>query len=72
MVSTGATNREIVAHLRLAQGTVKNTVSALLRKLGQRDRTGLAPHLVEQLASSVRREGTSGPDGAGPTAGRWK
>lgn len=46
LVATGATNQEIADELCLAMGTVKNTVSALLRKLEQRDRTGLALHLV--------------------------
>lgn len=71
MVSTGATNQEIAEHLCLAQGTVKNTVSALLRKLDQRDRTGLALYLVEQRAASARWEEACGSDVGSPTAGRW-
>lgn len=41
-LATGANNREIAQQLSLAEGTVKNHISSLLRKLEQRDRTGLA------------------------------
>lgn len=48
-VAQGRTNAEIAGALVLAEGTVKNHVSALLRKLGARDRTGLALALYKTL-----------------------
>lgn len=44
-VATGASNADIASALHLSHGTVKNHVSALLRKLGQPDRTKLALYL---------------------------
>lgn len=41
-VARGASNAEIAEAMHLTQGTVKNHVSAVLRKLDQRDRTALA------------------------------
>ncbi|WP_440710666.1 response regulator transcription factor [Herbiconiux sp. YIM B11900] len=50
LVARGLPNAEIAAHLHLAHGTVKNTVSALLRKLGEPDRTALALRLARGVA----------------------
>ncbi|RME84742.1 MAG: DNA-binding response regulator [Caldilineae bacterium] len=39
LIAEGCTNREIAQRLFLAEGTVKNYVSAILAKIGARDRT---------------------------------
>jgi DNA-binding NarL/FixJ family response regulator len=46
-VARGATNREIARLMFISEGTVKNHVSAVLRKLVLRDRTALAIALNE-------------------------
>ena len=56
MVAEGLTNQEIAARMVLAEGTVKNHVSALLRKLRAADRTVLALTLYKALHSG--RDGT--------------
>jgi DNA-binding NarL/FixJ family response regulator len=56
LVAKGMPNADIAARLQLAHGTVKNTVSVLLRKLEVRDRTALALRLARELPA--------GPDGA--------
>jgi len=45
LVAEGRTNAQIAERLHLARGTVKNVVSALLRKLDVSDRTALALRL---------------------------
>jgi DNA-binding NarL/FixJ family response regulator len=42
LLAKGLTNRQIAEHLFLAEGTVKNYVSAILQKLGVDDRTQAA------------------------------
>ncbi len=42
VLAKGYTNKEIAAHLHLAEGTVKNYVTSILGKIGARDRTQAA------------------------------
>ena len=56
LVAEGLSNQAIAARMVLAEGTVKNHVSALLRKLRAADRTVLALTLYKALHSG--RDGT--------------
>jgi DNA-binding NarL/FixJ family response regulator len=47
-VGSGATNAEIARALYISEGTARNHVSKILRKLGLRDRTQLAIYAVER------------------------
>ena len=51
LVGEGRTNREIAGLLYITEGTVKNHVSSVLRKLGLRDRTQLALRAVAGRSS---------------------
>jgi DNA-binding NarL/FixJ family response regulator len=48
LVGAGASNREIANRLYITEGTAKNHISKILRKLGLRDRTQLALYAVER------------------------
>ncbi|WDZ90474.1 response regulator transcription factor [Nocardiopsis sp. HUAS JQ3] len=48
LVGTGATNREVARALFITEGTAKNHVTSILRKLGLRDRTRLALWIRER------------------------
>lgn len=54
LVAQGMTNGQIATRLVLAEGTVKNHVSALLRKLAAPDRTALALALYRALHPSAQ------------------
>ena len=50
LVGTGATNREVARALFITEGTAKNHVTNILRKLDLRDRTALALWVSEREA----------------------
>ena len=54
LVGRGATNAEISCALYISEGTARNHVSKVLRKLGLRDRTQLAIYAVEHGLSDRR------------------
>lgn len=54
LVGRGATNAEISRALYISEGTARNHVSKILRKLGLRDRTQLAIYAVEHGWSERR------------------
>lgn len=53
LVARGLPNAEIAGRLHLAHGTVKNTVSALLRKFAEPDRTALALRLARESTAGA-------------------
>jgi DNA-binding NarL/FixJ family response regulator len=61
LVGTGATNREIAHRLYITEGTAKNHISKILRKLGLRDRTQLALYAVERGWTERARSPDSPP-----------
>jgi DNA-binding NarL/FixJ family response regulator len=48
LVGRGASNADIARALYISEGTARNQVSKILRKLGLRDRTRLAVHAIER------------------------
>lgn len=61
LLGAGATNREIAHYLYITEGTAKNHISKILRKLGLRDRTQLALYAVEQGWTTGARSPDSQP-----------
>jgi DNA-binding NarL/FixJ family response regulator len=61
LVGAGATNREIAHRLYITEGTAKNHISNILRKLGLRDRTQLALYAVERGWTTGARSPDSSP-----------
>ncbi len=61
LVGAGATNQEIALRLYITEGTAKNHISKILRKLGLRDRTQLALYAVERGWTTGARSPDSPP-----------
>lgn len=59
MIAEGATNREISARLDVTEKTARNYVSAILAKLGFRNRTEVAVYVTRRMASPPRRHHTA-------------
>lgn len=57
LVGRGATNKEIAEKLYIAEGTAKNHVHKILRKLGLRDRTEAALYAAERGYAERRQAG---------------
>ena len=49
LVGSGLSNKEIAAKLNLSEGTVRNSLSTILSKLGLRDRTQLACFYYQKM-----------------------
>lgn len=52
-VGHGMSNKEIADHIGLTEGTVRNYISTILKKIGLRDRTQLAIWEVQSVQRSV-------------------
>jgi DNA-binding NarL/FixJ family response regulator len=68
LVGKGANNAEIARALYISEGTARNQVSKILKKLGLRDRTRLAIHAAERGWTDVPPNAPS-PDPMRPTRG---
>jgi two-component system response regulator DevR len=55
LIAEGATNREIGERLGVTEKTARNHVSAILSKLGLRNRTEVAVYVTRRLATPPRR-----------------
>lgn len=61
LISRGQSNREISQVLFITEGTVKNHITSILRKMSLRDRTQLAVSFSGNGTTSVPNDGTRGP-----------